>query len=75
MTPIADFLPTPAQVIAVGDAWDDMTKEARYILLTLGGQLGAIGPSILWGDIPATFRLELVHRVYLFRDFINKVLP
>lgn len=75
MTPIADFLPTPAQVIAVGDAWDDMTKEARYILLTLGGQLGVIGPSILWGDIPATFRLELVHRVYLFRDFINKVLP
>ena len=75
MKPIAEFIPNPAQVLAVGDAWDKMTREARYILLTLGGQLGAIGPSIPWADIPATFRLELVHRVYLFRDFINKVLP
>lgn len=75
MTPIAEFIPTPAQVLAVGDAWDKMTKEARYILLALGGQLGAIGPSIRWLEIPATFRLELVHRVYLFRDFINKALP
>lgn len=75
MKPIAEFIPTPAQVLAVGDAWDQMTKEARYILLTLGGQLGAIGPSIRWLEIPATFRLELVHRVYLFRDFINKALP
>lgn len=75
MTPIAEFIPKPAQVLAVGDAWDSMTKEARYILLTLGGQLGAIGPSIPWSDIPATFRLELVHRVYLFRDLLNRVLP
>lgn len=75
MKHIAELLPTPAQVLAVGDAWDQMTKEARYILLTLGGQLGAIGPSIRWQEIPATFRLELVHRVYLFRDFINKALP
>lgn len=75
MKPIADFLPTPAQVLAAGDVWDQTTKEARYILLTLGGQLGAIGPSIPWADIPATFRLELVHRVYLFRDLLNKVLP
>lgn len=75
MKPIAEFLPTPAQVLAVGDAWDSMTKEARYILLTLGGQLGAIGPSIKWLEIPATFRLELVHRVYLFRDLLNRVLP
>lgn len=75
MTPIADFIPTPAQVLAAGDAWDKATKEARYILLTLGGQMGVIGPSIPWADIPATFRLELVHRVYLFRDLLNKVLP
>lgn len=74
MKPIAEFLPTPAQVLAVGDAWDDLPKEARYILLTLGGQLGAIGPSIPWGEIPATFRLELVHRVYLLRDLLNRVL-
>lgn len=72
---IAEFIPNPAQVLAVGDAWDKMTREARYILLTLGGQLGAIGPSIPWADIPATFRLELVHRVYLFKDFIIKALP
>lgn len=75
MKPIAEFIPTPAQVLAVGDAWDQMTKEARYVLLTLGGQLGAIGPSIRWLEIPATFRLELVHRCYLFRDFITKALP
>lgn len=75
MKPLAEFLPSPAQVLAVGDAWDGMTNEARYILLTLGGQLGVIGPSIRWRDIPATFRLELVHRVYLFRDLLNKVLP
>jgi len=75
MKPVAEFIPSPAQVLAVGDTWDSMTKEARYILLTLGGQLGAIGPSIPWKEIPATFRLELVHRVYLFRDLLNKVLP
>lgn len=75
MKPIADFIPKPAQVLAVGDAWEQMPKEGRYILLTLGGQLGAIGPSIPWADIPATFRLELVHRVYLFRDLLNRVLP
>ncbi|AXS79868.1 hypothetical protein [Dechloromonas sp. HYN0024] len=75
MKPIAEFLPTPDQVLAAGDVWDRTTKEARYILLTLGGQLGAIGPSIPWADIPATFRLELVHRVYLFRDLLNRVLP
>jgi hypothetical protein len=75
MKPIAEFLPRPDQVLAVGDAWDGMTREARYILLTLGGQMGVIGPSIPWAEIPAAFRLELVHRVYLFRDLLNKVLP
>lgn len=75
MTPIAEFIPTPAQVLATGDAWQQMSKEARYILLTLGGQMGAIGPSIEWIEIPATFRIELVHRVYLFRDLLNRMLP
>jgi len=75
LKPIAEFLPTAAQVLAAGDAWDAMSKEGRYALLTIGGQLGAVGPSLRWIDIPALFRLELVHRVYLFRDFLNKVLP
>jgi hypothetical protein len=75
MKPIAEFLPRPDQVIAVGDAWDRLSKEGRHALINFGGQMGAIGPSIPWADIPATFRLELVHRVYLARDFLNKVLP
>ena len=75
MKPISDFSPTPAQVLAVGDAWEGLPKQTRYILITLGGQMGLIGVEIPWADIPATFRLELVHRVYLFRDLLNKVLP
>lgn len=67
--------PTPAQVLAVGDAWDDMAKEARYAVIVLSGQIGVLGPSLPWVEMPATSRLELVHRVYLFRDLLNRVLP
>lgn len=75
MKPVAEFLPTPAQVLAVGDAWDDLHPTARLAIITLAGQQGCIGVHGKWLEIPATFRLELVHRVYLFRDFINRVLP
>jgi hypothetical protein len=73
--PVADFLPTPAQVLAVGDVWDDLQPCARLALITLAAQQGCIGVHCQWLQIPATFRLELVHRVYLFRDFINEALP
>lgn len=72
----ANFAVKTEHVMAVGDAWDSMTKEARYAILTIGCQpLGAIGPSCRWIEIPAAMRIELVHRAYLFRDFINEVLP
>ena len=71
-----EFSVKAEHVVAVGDAWDGMTKEARYAILTIGCQpIGAIGPSCRWIEIPSAMRIELVHRTYLFRDFINEVLP
>ncbi len=75
MKPIAEFLPTTAQVLAVGDAWDKMTREGRYAILNFGGKQGVMSPSDAWADVPAQFRLEISHRLYLARDFFNRVLP
>jgi hypothetical protein len=75
MSPISDFIPSPAQVLATGDAWDNLDPHARLAIITLAAKQGCIGVHCKWLDIPATFRLELVHRFYLFRDFMNRVLP
>lgn len=75
MKPVSTFLPTPEQVITCGDAWDKMSREGRYALLNFGGKQGVMNPCDSWGDIPALFRLELSHRLFLARDFLNKVLP
>lgn len=74
MKPIADFIPSPAQVIAVGDAWDNITQEARAAILQLTGNAW-VGASGRWIEIPAQARLGIVHGFYFFRDFINQVLP
>lgn len=75
MKPVAEFLPTPAQLLAVGDAWDRMTNEGRYALVVFGGKQGALSSYDKWADIPAQWRMELAHRLYLARDFFNRVLP
>lgn len=74
MKPIAEFIPTAANVLRVGDVWDEMAPEARTAILVLTGQ-GWLGPSLRWIEIPAASRLEIAHRVYLFRDFLNGLLP
>lgn len=74
MNQISDFIPSPAQVLAVGDAWDNITKEARAAILMLTGNAW-VGASGRWIDIPAQARLQIVHGFYFFRDFINQVLP
>jgi hypothetical protein len=74
LKPIAEFLPTPAQVLAVGDAWDKITPEARAAILMLTG-FAWVGSSGRWIEIPASARLGIAHGFYFFRDFINQVLP
>lgn len=75
MKPVASFLPTPQQVMACGDAWDKMSREGRSALLNFGGKQGVMNPCDSWSDIPALFRLELAHRLFLARDFLVRALP
>lgn len=75
MKPISEFLPTPHQLLAVGDCWDKMTKEGRYALLNFGGKQGVMSPCSPWSAMAAQERLELTHRLYLAREFFNRVLP
>lgn len=74
MTHIGEFIPTPAQVLAVADAWDNITREARAAILMLSG-CAWVGASGRWADIPAQARLSVVHGFYFFREFMNRVLP
>lgn len=75
MKPIAEFLPTPAQLLAVGDAWAKASKEGRTALVSFGGAQGLLSAYDEWADMPAQKRIELTHRLYLLRDFLNRVLP
>jgi len=75
MKPVSDFLPTPAQLLAVGDCWDHMTVPGRYALLNFGGKQGVMSPYSPWSEMNATERMELTHRLYLAKSFFNKVLP
>ena len=74
MKHVSEFVPKAEHVIAVGDAWDRMTKEARAAILMLTGYAW-VGASGRWIEIPASARLGIVHGFYFFRDFINQVLP
>lgn len=71
----SNFIVKPEHVMAVGDAWDKLAPSARLSIITLAAPQGCIAVSCKWIEIPAVDRLELVHRIYLFRDFINEVLP
>lgn len=65
------------QLLAVGDAWDKISPCGRSILGTIGSNLGICpaDPNAAWSDIAAHHRIEIAHRFYLVRDFLNKVLP
>jgi hypothetical protein len=73
MKHITEFIATPANLLRVGDVWDELAIEARAAILTLCGKAW-IGSSP-WKEIPSQFRVEIAHQVYFFRDFINRVLP
>ena len=71
---VTEFVPTPANLLRVGDVWDDLAKEARAAILMLSGKAW-VGASGRWVEIPAQARIEVAHSIYLFRDLINRVLP
>lgn len=74
MKHITEFGPTTANLLRVGDVWDEMANEARAAILMLCGQ-SWVGSSRKWKDLPAQARVQIAHGVYFFRDFINQVLP
>lgn len=74
MTHISEFLPKPENLLALGDIWDRINPQARAAILQVAGN-SWVGASGKWTDIPASARLEVAHRVYFFRDFLNAVLP
>lgn len=68
------FVPLAENVLIVGDAWDELTHDARAAILMLTGNAW-IGASCPWKEIPAQTRIRVAHGVYFFRDFLNRVLP
>lgn len=68
------FVPLAENLLAVGDAWDEMTREARAAIQMLTGNAW-VGASCPWSEIPVNTRLSIAHGVYFFRDFLNAVLP
>jgi len=74
MKPIGEYLPTPHQLLEVGDAWDEMHPHARAAILMMTG-FAWVGASGRWIEIPAQARLGITHGFFFFRDFLNRVLP
>jgi len=74
MKRVTEFIPTSANLLRVGDVWDQMAPEARAAILMLTGAAW-VGPSGRWINIPAQVRIEIAHGVYLFKDFLNGLLP
>lgn len=71
---VTDFVPQAEHVLAVGDAWDNLTNEARAAILMLTG-FAWVGASGRWVEIPAAARVGIAHGFYFFREFLNRVLP
>lgn len=71
---ITEFISSAENLLAVGDAWDEMHPEARSAILMLTGNAW-VGSSGRWSEIPAKTRIEVAHQVYFFRDFLQAVLP
>ena len=74
MKHVTEFMPTSANLLRVGDVWDEMAPQARSAILMLTGAAW-VGASGRWIEIPAQARIEIAHGVYLFRDFLNGLLP
>ncbi len=68
------FIPDAERLLIVGDAWDELTRDARAAVLMLTGNAW-IGASCRWKEIPPQTRIRVAHGVYFFRDFLNRVLP